>query len=221
MRLACRVLDSPDVSAVPVVKTYYEVMDDRAEMLGHLKSVLEEVGADHALIGGIAAGFHGRPRATIDVDFLVPGRKLAPLARALEARGFVVARHLPDMIRVLHRGAEVDPTESIADLVSKDANPVLKAAFKEVTEAEVLGHRVRMIKRGAFVALKFHAAVSSQRRLGDRYQDVVDIERVVAKHFDADDEKLSQSIARHMFPGACEDLHAMIEDLRAGRQVKL
>jgi hypothetical protein len=196
-------------------------MDDRAKMLGELRVVLEEVGSEHALVGGLAAGYHGRSRATIDVDLLVPGAKLNKLARALEARGYVIRFSLPDMIRVLPPGADPAQGESIADLVSKDANPVLCAAFTATEETEVLGHRVHVVSRGAFVALKFHAAVSPKRRIEDRYQDIVDIGRVVSRRFDAEDRAVALRIAAQMYPGAPAELEAIVEDLKNGRPVKL
>jgi len=206
---------------VPRIRHYCEVMDDRSHMLTELQAVLAEVGSDHALVGGLAAGHHGRERATIDVDLLVPGKKLASLARALEKRGFQVRSFLPDMIRVYAGGANPDEDEAVADLVSKDANPVLAAAFVAVEPAEVLGHPVKLVNRGAFVALKFNAAVSPTRRIEDRYQDIVDIGRVIAKHFEPSDLELARSIAAHMYPGAPDELTNMIDDLRHGRSVKI
>ena len=38
---------------------------------GRVSSLLRELGVPHALIGGLAVGVHGHPRATRDVDFLV------------------------------------------------------------------------------------------------------------------------------------------------------
>ena len=206
---------------IPTIQHYYEVMDDRARMISELREVFAEVGSNHVLIGGLAAGHHGRPRATIDVDFLVPGTKLRGLVRALEGRGYPVKQFLPDMIRVFARGADPATTEAIADLVSKDANPVLRAAFDAAEPAKVLGFQLNVVKRGAFVALKFHSAVSPKRRIEDRYVDIADIGRVIAKHFDADDLELARSIAKKMYPGAVEELEKMIEDLRAGRPVSM
>jgi len=40
----------------------------RAEQVS---AILRELGIPHALIGGLAVGIHGHPRATKDVDFLV------------------------------------------------------------------------------------------------------------------------------------------------------
>jgi hypothetical protein len=197
-----------------------ETLDERGKMLGELAGVLAEVGAEHALVGGLAVGYHGRVRATVDVDLLVPGRKLKSLARALEARGYHV-KVSDDMIRVFAAGANLESGEPIADLVSREANPVLAAAFAEVEPATVLGQLVNVVRRGALVALKFHAAISPNRRIEDRYQDVADIGRIIAKRFDDDDLDLARRIAGHMHPGATAELEKLIDDLRNGRPVTL
>jgi hypothetical protein len=195
-----------------------ETLDERAKMLGELAGVLAEVGAEHALVGGLAVGYHGRVRATVDVDLLVPGRKLKSLAHALEARGYQI-KGKPDMLRVFAAGANLESDEPIADLVSREANPVLKAAFAEVEAATVLGQRVNVVRRGALVALKFHAAISPERRIEDRYQDIADIGRIIAKQFADEDLDLARRIAVHMHPGATGKLEKLIDDLKSGRPV--
>jgi len=63
--------------------------------LAVLSVIFAEVGSEHALIGGIAVGDHGRLHAAVDVvDLLVPRGKLEALAQALRARGYVAATHL-------------------------------------------------------------------------------------------------------------------------------
>jgi len=197
-----------------------ETLDERARTLAELSVIFAEIGADHALIGGIAVGYHGRLRATIDVDLLVPRDKLEPLARALRARGYVVTQTY-DMVRVYPGGADPEHADAIADLVAREANPVLAAAAAVAEPATVLGHRVRIVPRGALVALKFHAAISQRRAIEDRYQDVADIGRIIAKRFERSDEQLALQIAAHAYPGAELELAALIDDLRHGRPVKI
>jgi hypothetical protein len=197
-----------------------ETLDERARTLAELSVILTEVGSDHALIGGIAVGYHGRLRATVDVDLLVPRGKLGPLAQALQSRGYVVA-HTKDMVRVYPPASDPDEAESIADLVAREANPVLEAAARVAVPATVLGHRVRIVPRGALIALKFHDAISTQRPIADRYQDVADIGRILAKRFEPADEELALQIAAHAFPGAELELTALLDDLRNGRPVKI
>jgi hypothetical protein len=197
-----------------------ETMDERARTLADLSAILEEVGSDHALIGGIAVGYHGRLRATVDVDLLVPRGKLDALARALRNRGYVVT-HTQDMVRVYPPASDPDHAEAIADLVAREANPVLEAAARVAAPATVLGHRVRIVPRGALVALKFHAAISLRRAIEDRYQDVADIGRIIKKRFEPGDEQLALEIAAHAYPGAEAELATLIDDLRHGRPVKI
>jgi len=196
-----------------------EVMTSNRTVLSDLLAALSEVRADHAVMGGLAAGYHGRVRATVDVDLLVPKRSLKRLQAAMERRGYVV-KVFPDMVRVFLPGEE-ESGESVANLVSREANPVLRAAFDTTEPALLLGLAVRVVRRGAFVALKFHAAVSRDRRLEDRYQDVSDVGRVLTKRFDEEDAELAAGIVAKAYPGAREDLAEFLDDLRHGRPVKL
>jgi len=214
-RVLAWLVGTPGVAYHPL-----ETLDERARTLAELSVILAEVGSDHAVIGGIAVGYHGRLRATVDVDMLVPRGKLGSLAHALRSRGYVVVQ-TQDMVRVYPPAADPDQAESIADLVAREANPVLEAAARVAEPATVLGHQVRIVPRGALVALKFHAAISLRRAIEDRYQDVADIGRIIAKRFEPGDEQLALQIAAHAYPGAEAELAKLLDDLRHGRSVKI
>jgi hypothetical protein len=195
-------------------------MDERAAMLGVLLDVLADVGAEHCLVGGIAVGYHSRPRATVDVDMLIPQQKSARVAEALEQRGYVVAKH-QGMMRVYPPGGVPGRDEAIADLVERESNPTLREAAKASEDAVVLGHSVRVVVRGALVALKFHAALSPTRLIADRYIDVGDMGRIMRTKFDSGDEAVALRVAETMYPGAREELARMMDDLRHNRPVKI
>lgn len=195
-------------------------MDDRAKMLDELRGVLAEVGADHALVGGLAVGYHGRERATVEVDLLVPRRKLAGIARALEARGHPVRKY-EGMIRVWEHGASPDHDEAIADLVAREANPTLRAAAAAVEAATVLDQPVQIAQRGALVALKYHAATSPHCRLEDRYQDIADIGRVIRRSWSPADLALARKVAATIGTDAPDELERLLDDLRNDRPVKI
>ena len=125
------------------------------------------------------------------------------------------------MVRVYMPGADPETAEAIADLVAREANAVFDAAAAHTEPATVLGHQIRIVPRGALVALKFHAAVSSRRAIEDRYQDVADIGRIIAKRFDEADEQLALDIAAKAYGGARDELRELIDDLRHGRRVKI
>lgn len=191
-------------------------MTDNRRVLVDLLAILAEVKSDYALIGGLAAGYYGKDRATVDVDLLVPRRSLKRIAEALGARGYGVEAS-PDMIRASRTGTSIP----VADLVGREAHPVLRAASAATEPAIILGVPVDVVRRGAFVALKFHAAISPTRSMRDRYQDVTDIASVVERGFEGDDEALASAIAARCYRGARTEFRAFIDDLRHGRPVKL
>jgi hypothetical protein len=194
-----------------------DILEERAKTLRELADVLAAVGSDHVLIGGLAVGYHGRPRATLDVDLLIPGKKLVDVREALEAKGYEV-RPFPGMIRTYRAS---DPSESVADIVSREANPVLREAARHFESATLLGQPVNVIRRGALVALKFHAVVSPERKLADRYQDLADIGHVLAKRWSVDDALLAGTVAATIDGNARARLERLIDDLSHGRPVAL
>lgn len=197
-----------------------ETLEARARTLAELAEIFAEVGADHALIGGIAVGYYARKRATEDVDLLVPRGRLDALAAAFTARGYVVVQPR-DRVRVYPAGADPAEDEALADLVAWEANPELAAAARAAEPATVLGHGVRIVPRGALVALKFHSAVSPRRAVEDRHQDVADIGRIIKKRWEPEDHALALQIASLPYPGAEGELAKLLDDLKHGRVVTI
>jgi hypothetical protein len=202
---------------VPTIPHPSEDMDRNAQTLAALLDALSELGASHAIIGGLAAGYYGKKRSTVDVDLLVSKRFLKRLGILLHRRGYDIRAH-PNMIRVYLPG---EHEEAVADIVEQEANPILHAAFAVTVPARLLGFPVSLVQRGAFVALKFHAAVSPTRRRGDRAQDVVDIVRVLEKSFGEEDEQLALNIVAKMHEGAVEEFRNLVADIRHGRPLKI
>lgn len=189
-------------------------------MLRVLLDVLAEVGSDHALIGEIAVGHHARPRAALDVELLVPRRRIGGITEALASRGYVIRPHM-HLVRVYAAGSDPARDDSIADLVEREASPTLLEAARSTEIATVLGHEVCVVQRGALVALKFQAAVSPTRSVLDRQQDVIDMGRVIGRSWSDADEELALRLADTMFAGARDELARMIGDHRAGRPVRI
>ncbi len=120
-----------------------EFLEKNTRTLAALLDALTEVGAKHALIGGLVAGYYGKGRATVDVDLLVPKRFMKRLQAAMKRRGYEV-RTFPDMMRMYVPG---EP-ESVGDLLAQEGNPVLRAAFMETTSVAILGLQVSTVRRG-------------------------------------------------------------------------
>jgi hypothetical protein len=186
--------------------------DRNARALDAVLGVLDAEGADHALFGGLVATCHGRPRPAADVDILVSQEVMEAVGRSLEARGWGLRR-----FRHLTKIYEPAGGEAAADLLVWQTNRVLAAAFAGRTPAVVLGRPVKVVPCGAFVALKFEAAVTTARRLSDRASDVRDVAGVLARGFSAEEEARALEIAGVMYRGAVTDLAAFLADLRAGR----
>ena len=51
-------------------------MFDLYEEFKSIVSALEEQGIDYAVCGGLAMAVHGLPRATVDIDLLIPSESL-------------------------------------------------------------------------------------------------------------------------------------------------
>jgi hypothetical protein len=197
-----------------VIRHPDEIMADNKKVLADLVEILRADGIKYALVGGLVAGLYGKERATVDVDLLVPRRAMDHLAGEIARRRYTVERS-EDMLRASKRGV------AVADLVVREAHPVLRAASAITRSAVLLGVPVQVVRRGAFVALKFHAAVSPTRQAGDRFQDVTDIVRVVDRGLSARDERLARTIAAQIYPGAEDELAALIDDVRHGRPVRI
>jgi len=199
---------------------FTEVMDDRTEDLRAMLDILRDVGAPSVLIGGLAVGFHGYQRATQDVDMLVPPRFLKRIATAARERGYIV-RMFKDMVRAWPVGNDPDSDESIADFVSAEANPVIRAASRDTEDATVLGQPVVVVRRGALYALKFSAIVSPDRLIEDKYQDIADVGHILKKNFRRDDEVAGRRVAALAYPGADDDFTEFLDNLRSGRPVRI
>jgi hypothetical protein len=183
-----------------------------AQTLTAMLDALAQVGAPHALFGGLLAQHYGRRRSTEDVDLLVPRSAREPLKVALQQRGYDV-REFPFLFKIVPRGERLP----VGDVVVAETNGVVRAAFAARTLAEILGLRVSVVPRGVFVAMKFEAAVRSRRRSKDRATDVNDVYGVLQRGFEPQDEQLAAKVAREMYPGAVAELESFLDDLRHGR----
>ena len=210
-------IDLVQARATPIRIVHPEIsMSHNKKTLTDLLASLDAAEAPHVLIGGLVAGYYGKARATVDVDMLVPRRARARLLGEMVVRGYRT-QESTDMVRFYRR----NETEAAADVVWLEANPVLRAASKETLQAVILGKQVTAVNRGAFVALKFNAAISPTRRMGDKYIDAADIMHTMDREFTAEDEALAVKIAGKIYTGAGRELVAMLEDIRQGRRVNI
>ncbi|HEX9737277.1 MAG TPA: hypothetical protein VGG06_35380 [Thermoanaerobaculia bacterium] len=128
---------------------------------------LSELSVPHALIGGLAVGVHGHPRATKDVDFLVGAEAFQSTSPLL-----VYREELRDLVRI---GA--------IDLL---AVPPAYPSLAEHLVTAVKGGEVPVVPVEALILLKLHA---------DRPQDRADV--VALLHAGADTAVVTRYLRDH------------------------
>lgn len=157
-------------------------MLDLVEELRSLVHALEEARVGFAVCGGLAVAIHARPRATLDVDLLLPADQLE------SARG--VARELGYRIEagplsfrggavVIHRLSKPDP--ETGELLSLDlllVTPALSEAWETRERVEWTHGSLPVVSRSGLIAMK---------RLRGSGQDLDDIRDLEAEREDRGD----------------------------------
>ena len=68
-------------------------MLDLYDELKGLAAGLAERALDYAICGGLAMAVHGKPRATVDIDLLVPGEALQAVTDLARELGYTLEAH--------------------------------------------------------------------------------------------------------------------------------
>lgn len=144
--------------------------------------------ARYALIGGFAVAYHGIPRPTRDLDFLLatPRVALPELLQRFRDRGFgfsmerVLAELGRDHLSTITYGSvRVDLLDAVI--------PLFRRAVENAATGTVRGQEVKIVRAEELVALKMIAA---------REDDVRDIRGILAAQGDSLDlESIRRSIA--------------------------
>lgn len=199
------------------IRLFGELMDEQLEVLDRVVRSLERAGARWALVGGHAVSAHARPRLTVDVDFLVEGRRREAVERALRETGYTL-RPEADVVRVL--GAP-DDAEPVADLRFSHLHALWTEALRTASEVAYQERTVCVVSRPALVAMKYLAAVNPRRSVAERHQDVADIALLVTRGWTAEEAAETDRLARLAHGDAAGELARLVEDQRAGRPVTI
>ncbi len=150
------------------------------DLLPDFKELLEELARDAVeflLVGGYAVAFHGRPRATKDIDILLDGsiENLERAGRALARFGAptqiveaIRSMQPSDIVFMGQPPLRVDFLRSIDGVDPEDL-------FAEAVVAEIAGTRIKVISLGHLI---------ENKRAAGRPQDLIDaevLERVRAR----------------------------------------
>jgi len=131
---------------------------DLVEELRDLLATLEREGVAFALCGGLAVAVHARPRATLDVDLLLPEDQLDAARRVARGLGYTIDAGrmvVREGVIEMHRLSKPDP--ETGDLLGLDlirVTPALRAAW-ETRETVAWEHgRIPVVSRAGLVAMK-------------------------------------------------------------------
>jgi hypothetical protein len=130
---------------------------DLIEELRRLVDALEGAGVEFAVCGGLAVAIHARPRATLDVDILVPRPALEPAKGAARSVGYRIeaAPMILSEGRVeMHRLSKPDP--ATGDLLSVDllaVTPVLAAVWASRERVAWQHGSIPVVSRAGLVAM--------------------------------------------------------------------
>ena len=146
------------------------------DLIAELAAVLDALtgaAVDHALCGGLAVAVYGHPRATMDIDVLVPADQLSTALQAARTAGFdIPARKMVFGLRTgepreVQRVSKLDP--DTGELLSLDLLLV------GPTLAEVWAGRISVRWRERDVSVVSRDGLIEMKRLAGRPQDIADI----------------------------------------------
>jgi hypothetical protein len=166
-------------------------MGEQREFLKRLVGILEETGIPYMLTGSLGSSFHGRPRATNDVDMVIAPTE-SQLRRFLSSLGpdYYVSEEAA--LTALHRGSAFNvidmKTQWKADLRVRQDRPYSQMEFSRRQKAPVLGLDVWVVSPEDAVLSKLEWAKESASK-----QQIADVLGVLqAQHGNLDKKYLLQ-----------------------------
>ncbi|HEX7378155.1 MAG TPA: hypothetical protein VF278_13645 [Pirellulales bacterium] len=199
-----------------LTRTQYKMhRPDAVQVEPHeLIRVLNEAGVRFVLMGqhGIS-GWLSEPRATRDVDVVVEKRRFAKAVRAIHAAWpELLVRELPVVTRFL------DPANAEPVIDVMRPNDLYREAFKNCVR---VGQTHDVPNLEFALAAKFAAMVSRNREIPKKHSDASDFAQMVLRnHSSVDVERLRQ-LGDVVYPSGGDELTRFVEDVKAGRALRL
>ena len=175
------------------------------EHASRITEIFDEVGAKWVLVGAHAVGMYSEPRATIDFDFIVEGRKInRVLQRLREEFGELDEQDIGAAVRL--KAIDIDLIRSTNH-----------ALFAEVLSASGRRGDWTIPTREALIALKFLSLVSPWRNTAKRMQDATDLVKLVAPvGRDGLDLDCVLRLGGLVYPGADKELEETLDRIERG-----
>ncbi|HEY3236739.1 MAG TPA: hypothetical protein VGJ84_18620 [Polyangiaceae bacterium] len=146
-----------------------DLYDEFAALIG----ALEGKRVPYAVCGGLAMAIHGMPRATIDVDLLVPPEVAARILELAGGLGYTIPAHPMSFAEgavEIRRVTKIDPASD--DLLSLDLLLVTPAM------TDVWSTRIQVAWEGGTVHVVSKAGLIKLKKLRSSGQDLDDIKKL-------------------------------------------
>jgi hypothetical protein len=171
----------------------------------------------YAVFGSFAFNTYNRPRETQDIDLAIVFKEIFRLAAEIEADpafGVRVKRYLNQIIILADNS-------KIADLVTAEADPVLKAALAD-TRGTRRAHVPRLgeawvIAPEVLVAGKYSAATDPGRKPDRRLQDAADLTATLTGPTAVDLDLVRHFVSLIRLPRAAELFERDLQRIQAGK----
>jgi hypothetical protein len=132
-------------------------MIDLAEEFEAVISALAEHGIEYAVCGGLAMAIHGFPRATVDIDLLIPADAEERVYAAVESLGFRIRAnpmHLDQGRMEIRRISKIDPAGDTLMLDLLLVTPASEDVWRHRTTIESEFGLISVVSREGLIALK-------------------------------------------------------------------
>lgn len=142
-------------------------MFDLEDELARLRDHLHDAGIEYALCGGLAVGIHGYPRATVDIDVLIPAGEEPRVEQVARQLGYVTKARA---MSFAGGATEVDPADG--------ETLMLDMLLVTPTVADVWQTRQIVQWRGRDLAVVSSVGLIALKTLRGSKQDLADIARL-------------------------------------------
>jgi hypothetical protein len=160
-------------------------MESQTDFLKRLLKKLSDSGISFMLVGSVAAGYHGHPRTTMDIDTVVEGdlEDLHRFARSLGEGYYVNEEEIDQAVRSQRVFNIIDMASGYkADFIIKKDRPFSRTEFNRRLQIEIMGISAGIATPEDVILskLEWSKLGSSQRQ----WQDALKVAQIQAGNID-------------------------------------
>lgn len=164
------------------------VTGGRSDILQLLLEVLEETGARHCVIDGLAVNAYAEPVVSLDLDLVVATDRLEDVSAAAAQRGLKV-ESFPHSVNLSSPDSDLR--------IQLQTDPRYQMFIPRAEAKEVLGYPLRVAAIEDVLQGKIWAYQDERRRPSKRQKDLADIARLAEARPDLE-PRLSEEIRRRI-----------------------